>query len=332
MSIPEIASLEDAGSLGILHLKRFWSKTLAATPLEPADYTLLSGIHAGIHETLHYITQQSPTFEEFEAWVLRINAGSLDPRRVARINAALTGTLPAGEPPALGSPEAALTPEDLAFWDRNGYLILHDAVPAPQCRAAAEAIYDFLRVDPADPATWYSNPAGHTIWVSLLRHPAFQANRESPRIHAAFAQLWGRADLWPTIDQGGFNPPERPRWPFPGPRLHWDVSIAQPVPFGVQGILYLTDTAADQGAFQCVPGFHSRLARWLDELPPGADPRDHAILDTLPAHPVAGRAGDLVIWHHALPHGATPNRSTRPRVAQYLTLRPTHWDVHPVWR
>ena len=198
--------------------------------------------------------------------------------------------------PRSGRRRQLSTAEDLAFWDRHGYLVLHDAAPAQQCRAAAEAIYDFLGVDPSNPATWYSNPAGHTIWVSLLRHPAFQANRESPRIHAAFAQLWGRADLWPSIDHGGFNPPERPGWPFPGPRLHWDVSIAQPVPFGLQGILYLTDTAADQGAFQCVPGFHSRLAGWLADLPPGADPRDHTILDTLPAHPVARprpRPGDL---------------------------------------
>jgi ectoine hydroxylase-related dioxygenase (phytanoyl-CoA dioxygenase family) len=70
----------------------------------------------------------------------------------------------------------------------------------------------------------------------------------------------------------------------------------------------------------------------LAALPPGADPRHHTILDTLPALPIAGRAGDLVIWHHALPHGASPNRSTRPRVAQYIAMRPSRWDVNPVWR
>src|SRR5262249_15158053 len=85
-------------------------------------------------------------------------------------------------------------------------------------------------------------------------------------------------------------------------------------------------------AFRCVPGFHHRLASWLAELPPVANPRSRAILDTLTAVPIAGRAGDLVIWHHALPHGSSPNRSSQPRVVQYLKMMPSHWDVNPVWR
>ena len=335
MNAPELARAEDTGSLGVMHLKRFWSRTLASAAGVPTPHTewaednlVLCGLQAGTHETLAYLTARRPTFEEFEAWILSINEGRLDPGQVTRINAGVAGTLDRGRPPAAG---AALSAEDLEAWDRDGYVVLHDAVSAEQCGAAAQAIYEYLGVDPADPETWYSNPNGHTIWVALLRHPAFRANRESARIHAAFAQLWGRTDLWVSVDQGGFNPPQRPGWAFPGPYLHWDVSVAQPVPFGVQGILYLTDTAADQGAFQCVPGFHRRLAGWLAELPPGTDPRDRRVVDALPAVPVAGRAGDLVIWHHALPHGSSPNRSTRPRVAQYLRMTPSRWDVNPVW-
>jgi Phytanoyl-CoA dioxygenase (PhyH) len=340
MNPPAIAHLEETGRLGVMHLKRFWSRRLAARAgaIAPpahegvADHTLLSGLNAGTHEIEAFVTQHAPTFDQFEAWILEINGGSLDPARIERINAALSGTLDPGVPPRIGSRDAALTADDLRFWDEHGYVVLHDAVTPAQCDAAAQAIYDYVRVDPANPDTWYANPAGHTIWVGLLRHPAFQANRESPRIHSAFAQLWGRTDLWVTVDQGGFNPPERPGWRFPGPHLHWDVSIAQPLPLGMQGILYLTDTAADQGAFTCVPGFHRRLASWLDELPPYANPREFTLLNTLPAMPIAGRAGDLIIWHHALPHGSSPNRSTRPRVAQYLKMLPSQWDVNPVWR
>lgn len=327
-----LAPVEETGTLGILHLKRFWSRAIAsrsgyADPGEPApDNVLLCGLHLGTHETASFLLESAPDFAAFEAWVLAINGGAIAPERMDRINAALAGRLRPGTPTA-----AALTAEDLAFWNEHGYVVLHDAVPSRQCEDAARAIYDFMGVDPANPDTWYANPRGHSIWVPLLRHPAFQANRESPRIHAAFAQLWGRTDLWPSIDQGGFNPPEKPGWSFPGPRLHWDVSIAQPVPLGIQGILYLTDTAPDQGAFTCVPGFHRRLARWLETLPPGADPRDHTVLDRLGAIPIPGRAGDLILWHHALPHGSSPNRSPRPRVAQYLKLSPTHFDVNPVW-
>jgi len=208
-----------------MHLKRLWSRTLAsrlgrAKPLPnewPADSTLLSGIHVGTHEAIAYIMNNIPTFEQFEAWVLELNGGSIEPARVARMNAALTGALHRGVPPQPGSPDAAFTADDLAFWDEHGYVVLHDAVTPEQCRAAEKAIYEFLGVDLSNRETWYSNPAGHTIWVGLLRHPAFWATRESPRIHSAFAQLWGRTDLWVSVDQGGFNPPERAGWPFPDP-------------------------------------------------------------------------------------------------------------------
>ncbi len=134
-----------------------------------------------------------------------------------------------------------------------------------------------------------------------------------------------------NVDQCGFNPPERPGWQFPGPYLHWDASIEPPIPFGVQGILYLTDTAADQGAFQCVPGFHRKIEAWLAGLPPGADPRQQD-LAALGAIPIAGKAGDLIVWHQALPHGASPNRAARPRVVQYLKMQPARWDYQAKWK
>jgi ectoine hydroxylase-related dioxygenase (phytanoyl-CoA dioxygenase family) len=104
------------------------------------------------------------------------------------------------------------------------------------------------------------------------------------------------------------------------------------MPLGLQGILYLTDTAAEQGAFTCVPGFHHRLEQWLADLPPGAEPRqlDRDLLDA--AIPIAGRAGDLVIWHHALPHGSRPNRTARPRLVQYISMFPTTQRDDRPWR
>ena len=224
-----------------------------------------------------------------------------------------------------------LTAEELAFWDEHGYVVVHDAVAAEDRDAAAAAIYEFLDADPGHPETWYGNKFGVSIWVPLLRHPAFLANRKAPRLVKAFAQLWGREDLWPTIDQGGFNPPEHEGWKFPGPHVHWDSSLARPHCFGVQGILYLTDTPADQGAFSCIPGFHRTLDPWLKELPPSEDPRQ-AILRHPGLKPIAGKAGDLVIWHESLPHGTSPNHGTKPRVVQYITLRPTRWEYTAEWK
>ena len=113
-------------------------------------------------------------------------------------------------------------------------------------------------------------------------------------------------------------------------RCRSKLPLALPLNFNTQAILYLTDTAADQGAFQCVPGFHRQLEAWLQNLPADADPRRQDL--SAEAKPIAGRAGDLIIWHHQLPHGSSPNRTARPRVVQYLNLRPSQWDYNPVWK
>lgn len=335
----------ELSSLGIRHLKRFWARTLASrNGTAPgndggedwvADNTLLSGLRLGLRETFAFIFENRPTLEQFEAWVLEKNGGAIDPGRIEYLNAALRGEARVADAPMrhLDADLAAppFTPEDLAFWEENGYVVLHDAVPPVHCEAAARAIYEFIGANPQQPDTWYGGPQGASIWIPLIHHPALWANRDSPRIYQAFVQLWNRRDLWVSVDQAGINPPEKPGWHFPGPHLHFDVSLQLPIPFGVQGILYLTDTATDQGAFTCVPGFHRRIEQWLNSLPPGADPRAQD-LTKLGAVPIAGRAGDLVIWHQALPHGASPNRSARPRVVQYIKMHPSQWEMNPQWR
>ena len=41
---------------------------------------------------------------------------------------------------------------------------------------------------------------------------------------------------------------------------------------------------------------------------------------------VATESGDLVIWHSLLPHGTGRNNSSRPRLAQYITMFPARED------
>ena len=211
---------------------------------------------------------------------------------------------------------AVFDADDLEHFDVHGYVILRSAITPAEAAAAADHLWSLVEGTPDDPDSWYG-PRTNGIMIQAFQHPTMEPARRSPRVHKAFAQLWGTADLWGTVDRLSFNPPERPGDPFPGPHLHWDVSLApQPVPFATQGILYLTDTDADQGALSLVPGFHRRLESWLEALPPDTDPRT-AILE-IRQLPIAAGAGDLVIWRQDLPHGASPNGSTRPRMAQYV--------------
>jgi hypothetical protein len=330
----------DTGSLGVFRLKRFWAGTMLARERGLAAWNggsdwvantlLLRGLELGLHETVQYLYKTGPSFEKFEQWVLEKNDGILEPERIGRINTAMTGNVPAGDP-ALEQAAPVLMAEDLAHWQEHGYVVLHNAVPLESCRAAETGIWEFLGANPDDPDTWYRNLETASIRVPLLRHPAFRENRRSLRVRKAFAQLWGRNDLWMTVDDGGFNPPERPDWQFPGPHLHWDTSLQLPIAFGVSGILYLTGTEAGQGAFRCVPGFHHKIGNWLNSLPPNADPRQQD-LELLGPLPIAGKAGDLIIWREELPHGASPNRCSRPRIVQYISASPTVWEYNPNWK
>jgi len=331
---PPIAANEETGRLGVRHLKRFWSLKLADVDGPEPSYewvaanTLLAGLQLGLQETLHFLFRNRPTFDEFEAWILEKNVGPLDPELVTRLNLAVSEAGIQGQP-ADPHAEPILSAEDLAFWNQHGFVVVRNAVPPENCEAASKAICDFIGVKRDDPATWYPESMTPTIWVPLLHHPALLANRNSTRIRRAFAQIWNREDVWVTADQSGFNPPETPAWKFPGPHLHFDVSLARPVPFGVQGILYLNDTPAEQGAFTCVPGFHRHIEEWLEKMPPGVEARKVDL--SAYAHPVAGQAGDLVIWHQALPHGSSPNRGTQPRIVQYMMYRPSYWGYNATW-
>jgi ectoine hydroxylase-related dioxygenase (phytanoyl-CoA dioxygenase family) len=331
---PAIADDAETGALGIIHLKRFWSQKISArrqvVPGPPtagdllAEKLLLAGLKLGIRETLDFLMTSVPSFGEFEAWVLAKNNGTIEPARVERLNSALSGQSSF----ALESiqTEPVLSAADLAFWDEHGYVVVKRAISTAQCQAAVQAIFEHAGMDIHRPDSWYTD----AIWILLAHHPALWANRDSPRIHTAFAQVWKRSDLWMNVDVCGVNPPERPGYQFRGSPLHWDMTLTPPVRFGTQALLYLTDTAADQGAFSCVPGFHRRLESWLRELPSGADPRTQALKE-LRAIPIAGDAGDLIIWHQALPHGATPNRAALPRVVQYLNMFPSRHEINPQW-
>ena len=213
-----------------------------------------------------------------------------------------------------------LSQDDRAFWEENGYVVVHDAVPPENVKAAEQAVWRFLEMDRHDPETWYTASPRESIMVEIYQHQALWDNRQYPRVHQAFAEIWGTEKLWVSFDRASMNPPERPGHSFPG-KVHWDIPLETPIRFQVQGVLYLSDTDANQGAFTCVPGFHNRIEAWIRNLPPDADPKQQD-LKRMGLRPIAGKAGDLIIWHSALPHGSSPNTADQPRVVQYITMFP----------
>lgn len=324
--------MEDIAQIrGVRELWAQFSHRASAEPLGEIRPRLLTGLLGlGLEQAMRHLGSERPEFDAFVAWVLH-TAGPPDPLAVARYHAFLQGLPPPPQVRAMLDAVEANAPvldeAQLAHWDEHGFVVVPGVILADEAVAAAALLWHDMGADPADPETWHGGKR-QGIMVQRFQHAALEPARRSARAHKAFAQLWGTSDLWPSVDRVSFNPPERPGRPFPGPHLHFDVSLARPIPFATQGILYLTDTAADQGALQLVPGFHHRISGWLDSLA-GRNPREVDL--SAEAITVPAGAGDLVIWRQDLPHGASPNRSDRPRLAQYINFYSARQEVRDAW-
>jgi hypothetical protein len=339
----EHSGILETGLLGIFHLKRIWDKsraTLCGVPLpdlipheSELDRVVLDSLGLGIVEPQHYLLHERPSFSQLETWIVGKLGSAPSPQCVEKTNRAVEAWLQGhfrSYPAAGAIDDPVLSADDLACWEDNGYVVLQHAISRADAQASEQLVWDFLGLAPDQPDGWYQRD--QIFWADLFQHPLLNRNRSSPRIHKAFAQLWGTEDLIASVDRVSFNPPVRTGNDHSGPsRLHWDASLSQPMPFDVLGILYLNDVASNQGAFRCVPGFHRTIASWLSGLPSDVNPRD-VNLEDAGVVSLPGSAGDLVIWRQELPHGSGKNVAALPRIAHYITLYPPDRGVNPAWR
>jgi hypothetical protein len=327
---------EVTGSAAARRVEAVWRRARGGErrPLSGADRNLDRIALSALGIAPEELREVLPRFDDLDdllAWS-DARVGGLDAEALERFEAVTAGA-PAPEAvrrriQSIEAAEPVLGEDALRFWNENGYVIVPAVITPAEVRALAEVVWSSVGADPADPASW--RLTDHGIMVQLFQHPALTPARTSPRLLKAFAQIWGTADLWTSLDRVSFNPPVRPGVEFPGPRLHWDISLVPPVKFQVQGMIYLTDTSAEQGAFEAVPGFHKRIDAWLESLGEGVDPRRVDLSDG--ARRIAANAGDLIIWHSALPHGPSPNTGDRPRLAQYVTQYPASLRPADRWR
>ncbi len=226
-----------------------------------------------------------------------------------------------------------LSPDDLRFFDDNGYLVVPSVVPPENLDAAIAAVFDFLEMQPDNPQSWYDARRKNHAIVHLHQHPALWDNRQHPRVYGAFADIYGSDKLWVSMDRAGMKPPVDDRYSNFDDRgfVHWDRDTSKPLdgPLFVQGVLALSDTDETMGGFCCVPGFHKNLAQWIANQPADRNPRApdlSRLPDGMKVTPIPMQAGDLVIWNNLLAHGNGRNTGKSPRLAQYITMYPARDD------
>jgi len=234
-----------------------------------------------------------------------------------------------------------LTEADWRFWVENGYVIIKSAVPREQAERLASYLWEYEGKDPDNMETWYQRQnvkmqmteLNNTGMVEIYNHQYQWDNRQYPKIHQAFADIWGTEKLWVTIDRANLNFPIRPDFDYKG-FIHWDYD-PETKPQNVQGVLALADqTDEEMGGFQCIPELYRTYDTWKLTQP---DDRDHFKPNTESFEKVKVKleAGDLLIFNSLQPHGIRPNNSeNKVRIAQYIAMMPAQEEEKELrqWR
>ncbi|UZR97205.1 phytanoyl-CoA dioxygenase family protein [Chondrinema litorale] len=224
-------------------------------------------------------------------------------------------------------PLRVLSEDDWKFWIENGYIVVKNAIPAAQAKKLTDFLWEYEGKNPEDPETWYKPTLeikmaelNNTGMVEVYNHQYMWDNRSYPRVHQAFADIWGTEKLWVSIDRANLNFPIRPGHEYKG-FIHWDYD-PETKPQNVQGVLALVDqTDENMGGFQCIPELFRTYDTWKLTQPKD---RNYFKPDTTGFTPtkVKMEAGDLLIFNSSQPHGIRPNNSDKVRVAQYISMMP----------
>jgi ectoine hydroxylase-related dioxygenase (phytanoyl-CoA dioxygenase family) len=240
-----------------------------------------------------------------------------------------------------GKPLRVLSEDDWEFWIENGYVVIKNAVPREQAERLADYLWKYEDKDANDIETWYKRPnaqmqmteLNNTGMVEIYNHQYMWDNRQTQRVHDAFADVWGTDKLWVTIDRANLNFPLRPGFEYKG-FIHWDYD-PETKPQNVQGVLALADqTDENMGGFQCIPELYRTYDTWKLSQP---EDRDHYKPDTtgLEIVKVKLEAGDLLIFNSLEPHGIRANTSgNKVRIAQYVAMMPAQEENEELrqWR
>jgi hypothetical protein len=215
-----------------------------------------------------------------------------------------------------------LTKSQKNHFHEEGYLMVPGVVPDDLCDAVIEAILEYSSIDMDDESTWcYRDVDGHGI-IPLHHDQALWDLRQCPALHQVFSDLYETDDLWVSNDRVSCKSPTAEQSKdWHRERIHWDCDPWTYDQLGMQGLVYLTDTDKDQGAFSCVPSIFKNLKRYLVEHEADGQWRYPNVGDEDLVR-VAGLKGSLVIFDRLMPHTSDLNHSDQHRFVQYVTMAP----------
>jgi len=253
--------------------------------------------------------------------------------------------------------DGAPTPAMLETWDRDGVLVIENAVPAAACDALIERSRAIVEAwDPAEGAAVFSTTAprhaadrwfresGDKVRVFLKAGAVDAGGRpSSPRLDAVNKLGHAMHDLDPVFERVSRRPQlaalarglgladpllvqSMVIWKPPAVggevTCHQDATFLVTEPESAVGFwLALEDADAGNGCLFAIPGGHRGPLRQLFHEVDGAlvtETLDPTPFDVAAAVPLPAPKGTLVVLHGRLPHGSAPNTSNRSRMAYTL--------------
>jgi len=234
-----------------------------------------------------------------------------------------------------------LSTAQLNQFEEEGYLLLSGLIPKDTIVQAEQAMWHSMGMDPDDPDTWehFQRPFLTGFYIQKmwnekrielfgLTHPDVLACC-TPDYLTVLNQL---AERYPTIPHCKSKHPDSiwamnqfpisAEWNMPSPHLDGysrDLSL-DPGTFRASSLTYLTDANSHQGATMIWPEGPQRIREFRKKNPNSSN-HIRSMLTQLPqidlGEPmeVIAKQGDVLLFHHLLPHANTLNVGSSPRFA-----------------
>ena len=113
-----------------------------------------------------------------------------------------------------------LEPSELEFFHRHGYLVIRNCATPHQVERVKRSCWAQLSMSPDDPDGWYTQqgsaptPFHHFLGFGCPAGESLASDdaaaweiAQNPRVHSAFASLYGTPKLFASVGQGTFKPP-----------------------------------------------------------------------------------------------------------------------------
>jgi hypothetical protein len=219
-----------------------------------------------------------------------------------------------------------LSPEQVEFFRREGYLVAPGLIDTDIVERAEETLWELLGAARDDPDTWPVN----SDFKDRLNYMTDEAIYElyTPTLSEALEQLTGKPLPRPEegeVIQAIVAFPTHEEWRvFGGPHVDNAVEAwkLKTFPTSQRGntLIYLNDVEKHGGGTAVWPGWHAKLVERMR-----ADPAHYELLYTIQSEIESGevplgdpveltpRAGDLLLLDPFMPHAATVNVDKRPR-------------------